>query len=77
MEEKRSVVVTGCSKGLGLSISEELVAEGFHVFGTTRKQDDADRLSKKFGISFTPLIMDVTDEVSVQQAAEKVILWCN
>ena len=69
---RHSVVVSGCSKGLGLSIAELLLDEGFQVFGSVRKQEDADRLAKQLGARFKPLIFDVTDEVSVQEAAEQV-----
>src|SRR5262249_47315029 len=49
-----------------------LIASGFHVFGSLRKQTDADRLSKEFGANFTPLIFDVTDEAAVAAGARQV-----
>jgi hypothetical protein len=42
------------------------------VFGSVRKQADADRLHKEFGDGFVPLLMDITDADAVQQAARKV-----
>lgn len=42
------------------------------VFGSVRKQADADRLEREFGDMFGPLMFDVTDETAVQLAAEKV-----
>ena len=45
---------------------------GFRVFGSVRKQTDADRLQKEFGNGFVPLLMDITDADAVQQAAQKV-----
>jgi phosphoenolpyruvate synthase/pyruvate phosphate dikinase len=74
MTEKMSVVVSGCSRGIGYCVVEVLLAEGFHVFGSVRKEADAIRLQKDFGESFTPLMFDVTDEVAVQKCAVQVRL---
>ena len=49
-----------------------LIQEGFKVFGTVRKQADADRLQSEFGAAFTPLLMDVTDQPAVVRAADQV-----
>ena len=66
----KSIVVTGASTGIGWGCVKVLTGKGFHVFGSVRKQADADRLSKEFGASFTPLIFDVTDEAAVAAAAK-------
>lgn len=68
----RSVVVTGVSTGIGWASAEILVRNGFCVFGSVRKKEDAERLSREFGDNFVPLIFDVTDESAVQAAAEQV-----
>ena len=52
----KSVVVTGASTGIGWGCVKVLAGKGFHVFGSVRKQADADRLSKEFGASFTPIL---------------------
>jgi len=44
----------------------------FRVFGSVRKQADADRLQREFGEGFVPLMMDITDADAVHRAAEKV-----
>jgi NAD(P)-dependent dehydrogenase (short-subunit alcohol dehydrogenase family) len=49
-----------------------LIAKGFHVFGSVRKQADADRLQAEFGEHFTPLLFDVTDEAAVAAGAKQV-----
>src|SRR5580704_8047368 len=72
MANRKDVVVTGVSTGIGLGTTKVLVSKGFRVFGSVRKQADADRLQKEFGEGFVPLIMDVTDAGAVHQAAEKV-----
>ena len=68
----KSVVVTGASTGIGWGCVKVLTGHGFHVFGSVRKQADADRLSKEFGAAFTPLIFDVTDADAVKRGAEIV-----
>ena len=68
----RSVVVTGASTGIGWATAKLLLDKGFRVFGSVRKQADADRLKGEFGANFTPLIFDVTDEPAVLAAAREV-----
>ncbi|MBW5437881.1 SDR family oxidoreductase [Bradyrhizobium canariense] len=68
----RSVVITGASTGIGWAIAKFLVGRGYRVFGSVRKQADADRLMGEFGANFTPLLFDVTDEAAVLAAARKV-----
>jgi NAD(P)-dependent dehydrogenase (short-subunit alcohol dehydrogenase family) len=68
----KSVVVTGASSGIGWGCVKVLIANGFRVFGSVRKQADADRLAKEFGANFTPLIFDVTDDVAIAAGAKQV-----
>lgn len=68
----KSVVVTGVSTGIGWGITKVLIQKGFRVFGSVRKTQDAERLSREFGENFVPLIFDVTDEAAVQAAARQV-----
>jgi NAD(P)-dependent dehydrogenase (short-subunit alcohol dehydrogenase family) len=68
----KSVVVTGASTGIGWGCAKALTASGFRVFGSVRKQADADRLTQELGANFTPLIFDVTDEAAVATAAKQV-----
>src|ERR1700690_1946779 len=72
MANSKDVVVTGVSTGIGWGTTKVLVSKGFRVFGSVRKQADADRLQTEFGDSFVPLIMDITDADAVRAAAQKV-----
>jgi len=72
MANSKDVVVTGVSTGIGRGATKVLLSKGFRVFGSVRKQADADRLQKEFGDSFVPLMMDVTDADAVLEAAQKV-----
>jgi NAD(P)-dependent dehydrogenase (short-subunit alcohol dehydrogenase family) len=49
-----------------------LVSKGYRVFGSVRKQADADRLQAEFGNDFVPLMMDITDAEAVRESAQKV-----
>ena len=66
------VVVTGASTGIGRGTVRVLTEKGFHVFGSVRKQEDADGLKAEFGDKVTPLIFDVTDEAAVKAGAKLV-----
>jgi len=68
MTEKKSVVITGVSTGIGWATAKVLLSKGFRVFGTVRRPHDADRLSDGFGPDFTPLLADITDESAIRQA---------
>ncbi len=68
----KSVVVTGASTGIGWGCVKVLIQKGFKVYGSVRKQADADRLSKEFGANFTPLFFDVTNAAAVRAGAETV-----
>jgi hypothetical protein len=68
----RSVVVTGVSTGIGWGCLKVLARKGFHVYGSVRRTEDAERLSKEFGAAFTPLMFDVTDPAAIKLAADSV-----
>jgi NAD(P)-dependent dehydrogenase (short-subunit alcohol dehydrogenase family) len=68
----KSVVVTGASTGIGWGCVKVLTKKDFHVFGSVRRQADADRLTAEFGERFTPLLFDITDAAAVKRGAEQV-----
>ena len=72
MSGKQSVVITGASTGIGWATTKVLLDKGFRVFGTVRRQSDADRLQGEFGPDFMPLLADVTDQGALELAAAKV-----
>jgi NAD(P)-dependent dehydrogenase (short-subunit alcohol dehydrogenase family) len=72
MADDKCVVVTGVSTGIGHATTKVLLAKGFRVFGSVRKQTDADRLKEEFGDHYVPLIMDISDTAAVYQAAQQV-----
>lgn len=68
----KQILITGVSTGIGRAAAEEFVRRGYAVFGSVRSQSDADTLQAALGQSFTPLLMDVTDEQSVAAAVAVV-----
>jgi NAD(P)-dependent dehydrogenase (short-subunit alcohol dehydrogenase family) len=69
---KKSVVITGTSSGIGFDASRALIARGYRVFGSVRRQADAERVRAKLGEDFIPLIFDVTDASGLAAAADAV-----
>ena len=72
LNHARAAVVTGTSTGFGRASAALLTQRGFHVFGSVRKQRDAERLQAELGPAFTPLVFDLTDEPAVHAAAAQV-----
>lgn len=68
----RNILITGVSSGIGYSTTAEFLKRGYMVFGSVRKEADADRLTKEFGAEFRPLIFDVTDQSAVDKALAQV-----
>ena len=73
----KSVVITGASTGIGWATAKLLAENGYRVFGSVRKETDAERLVGEFGGNFTPLLFDVTDEPAVLAAARDVRMALN
>jgi NAD(P)-dependent dehydrogenase (short-subunit alcohol dehydrogenase family) len=68
----KSIVVTGVSTGIGWGVTKVLIQNGFRVFGSVRKAQDAERLKQEFGEAFIPLTFDITNEQDVRAAAKQV-----
>jgi len=69
----KNVVVTGVSTGIGYALVKELLRRGgYRVFGSVRKQADADQLAAEFSDEFMPLLFDVTDEVGMKTAVSQI-----
>lgn len=68
--EARTILVTGCSSGIGRHCAQALKADGWRVFATARKQTDI-RLLAESGL--TGLYLDYCDEGSIAAAFEAVL----
>lgn len=69
---QRSVVITGCSTGIGEDAALRLDLLGWRVFAGVRKAEDGRRLAGKASPRLRWLRIDVTDEDSIAAAAAEV-----
>ena len=70
MARQRSILITGCSSGIGYDAAHGLAARGWRVFATCRKQNDCVRLRTEGLESF---VLDYADEASVSAALAQVL----
>ena len=74
MKNKKVWFVTGCSKGLGHALVNELLEQGYMVSATSRNKQ---ALIEAFGNEseqVLPLSMNLADEESVKTALKKTVL---
>jgi len=67
---KRSVLITGCSSGIGYDAAHGLRARGWRVFASCRQQADCARLQSE---GFESPLLDYTDPASLQSALDEVL----
>jgi NAD(P)-dependent dehydrogenase (short-subunit alcohol dehydrogenase family) len=67
-----AVVVTGSSTGIGRACALHMDRLGFKVFAGVRKEADGERLRGEASERLEPLILDITDQEQISQAAEQV-----
>ena len=60
---ERSVLITGCSSGIGLCSARTLKARGWRVFATARKPEDIARLEAEVGVE--SLYLDYAEPASI------------
>jgi NAD(P)-dependent dehydrogenase (short-subunit alcohol dehydrogenase family) len=65
----RSILITGCSSGIGLDAARGLKARGWRVFATCRQEADCERLR---GEGLESFALDYGDENSIASAVEMV-----
>jgi NAD(P)-dependent dehydrogenase (short-subunit alcohol dehydrogenase family) len=68
---KRSILITGCSSGIGLASAREMKARGWRVFATARKPEDLARLRDEVAVE--SLYLDYAEPASIAEAAEHVL----
>ena len=61
-----TILITGCSSGIGYDTAKQLHAQGWRVFASCRSPEDVARLQKE-GLSDT-LLLDVTDSAQIEAA---------
>ncbi len=66
----KTVLITGCSSGIGKCAAERLRERGYRVFATARKQVDVERLRAE---SFEAFQLDLDNSISIKNAVADVL----
>jgi NAD(P)-dependent dehydrogenase (short-subunit alcohol dehydrogenase family) len=67
---QKSILITGCSSGIGLDSARTLQAQGWRVFATCRAQADCERLR---GEGLESFVLDYANEASIEAAVLTVM----
>lgn len=68
--DKKSILITGCSSGIGLCTAQRLKQDGYRVFATARKQSDVDALKQQ---GFESYLLDYANSESIQTTFQNVL----
>ncbi len=67
--DTKSILITGCSSGIGYQVAHDLKKLGYRVFATARSTEDVTRLEHE---GLESLLLDVTRPESVDAALEEI-----
>src|SRR5690606_24281722 len=67
----RTILITGCSSGIGLASARMLKARGWRVLATARKPEDLKRLNEEHGLE--ALYLELADPKSIAGCAEEAL----
>jgi NAD(P)-dependent dehydrogenase (short-subunit alcohol dehydrogenase family) len=68
--QDRSVLITGCSSGIGLCVAQGLKQRGYRVFATARQPADVERLQR---MGLESLMLDLDDSASIKEAVAEIL----
>ena len=67
---QKSILITGCSSGIGYDAAHTLAKRGWRVFATCRKEEDCERLRNE---GLESLQLDHADEASMDAAVAEIL----
>lgn len=68
--KKRSVIITGCSSGIGRYVAVGLREKGYRVFATARKKTDVNILVAE---GFESVQLDLANSASINSAFQAIL----
>jgi NAD(P)-dependent dehydrogenase (short-subunit alcohol dehydrogenase family) len=74
MSKDKSVLITGCSSGIGRCVAAGLKERGYQVIATARQEQDVAALAAQ---GFTALALDLDSSASIEQAVEETLRLCD
>ena len=66
----KTILITGCSSGIGYCVAIGLQQRGYRVFATARRAESVDKLIAE---GFESLQLDLDDSQSIQQAVDEIL----
>lgn len=70
----KSILITGCSTGIGYHCAKELHKSGYKVIASCRKNEDIERLTDE---GLTCIKLDLSDQKSIEQGFKAALEMCN
>ena len=70
MSSKKTILITGCSSGIGAFCARALKNDGWRVFATARKPEDIELLKSE---GFETFFLDYRDPVSIKKLVDDVL----
>ncbi|MFZ4211351.1 SDR family oxidoreductase [Pantoea endophytica] len=67
---QKTILITGCSSGIGLVAANDLLSRGYRVLAACRRADDVARME---ALGFIGVQLDLDDAASVDAAADRVL----
>ncbi len=67
----RTILITGCSSGIGLASARMMKARGWRVLATARQPDDLKRLTEEYGLE--ALYLELADSDAIAACAEEAL----
>lgn len=71
---QKTILITGCSSGIGAVAAMDLLQRGYRVIAACRKADDVKRMNE---LGYEGVQLDLDDPDSVEQAAQQVMALCD